>query len=193
MDESPTLRGPRVTLRPTRLEDAPALFELARDPAVTKYLAWPSPTCVEETREHLRLSAEQQRAPGSDIIHFCIARTGDDTPLGKTSLMHIHLAHRRAAVGSWIGRPFWGQGFMRETKALTLAYAFDALGLERVEAWVDIDNQRSLSSLERCGFRREGIARRHKRRGEAFVSQVLMAILRGEHVPLVRAVLNGQP
>lgn len=193
MAESPTLRGPRVTLRAMRLDDAPGLFDLVRDPTVTKYLTWASPSRVEETQEVLSRALAEQAAPGAGVRHFTIALTADDRPIGRTSLKHLDLDNRRATVGSWIGRPFWGQGIMRETKALTMCFAFESLGLERLQAWVDIDNQRSLSSLERCGFRREGIARRHRRRGDAFVSQVLMAILRGEHTPITRAVLNGAP
>jgi RimJ/RimL family protein N-acetyltransferase len=193
VSESPTLRGPRITLRPVRLDDAAGLFDLVCDPAVTKYLSWASPSRVEETRENLERTLAEQEAPGANVRHFTIALTADGRPIGRTSLKHLDLDNRRATVGSWIGRPFWGQGFMRETKALILCQAFESLGLERLQAWVDIDNQRSLSSLERCGFRREGIARRHRRRGDAFVSQVLMAILRGEHTPLARAVLNGAP
>ncbi|MBN1478337.1 GNAT family N-acetyltransferase [Candidatus Sumerlaeota bacterium] len=192
MSESPTLEGPRIILRGVRLEDAPPLFELARDPGVTRYLTWPTPTRVEETDAFIR-SALAEQAQGHSCAHFCITLGQTHRPIGVTSLTGISQTNRRATTGSWIGQVHWRQGLMRETKALILEFAFETLGLERVEALVDIDNQRSLSSLEACGFRREGVARRALRRGDCFTSAVMMAVLRGEHVHLVRRALGREP
>lgn len=187
MTDLPVLVGPRITLRPLRRDDASALFDLARDPKVTRHLSWPSPQRVEDTAAFIDsvLASDDDSA-----CHLCIALREGDQPIGVTSLVHIDRRQRNAIIGSWIGVPHWSKGLMRESKALLLSHAFDTIGLERVHAWVQLENQRSLSSLEACGFRREGVARRFLRRGDRFANAVLMAILRDEHRPLVRQVLR---
>jgi len=188
-----TLQGPDIVLRDLRGEDARALFELSRETAVTRFLTWDSPGDISETEAFIATALRRQRESPGSCHHFCITLRETGEPIGCTSLDPVDLRHRHATIGSWIGRPFWGRGHMRETKALVLDHAFGPLGLERVQALSDLDNQRSLGSLESCGFRREGICRRSMRRGDLFVSQAVMAILAGEHEPLVRAELGRAP
>jgi ribosomal-protein-alanine N-acetyltransferase len=49
-----------------------------------------------------------------------------------------------------------GQGYLSEGVTLVVRYAFDSLGLHRLEANVQPTNAASLRLVERCGFRREG-------------------------------------
>ena len=56
-------------------------------------------------------------------------------------------------------RDFWGRGLMSEALAAVLSYAFEDLGMHRIEADVDPDHAASLALLEKFGFIREGILR----------------------------------
>jgi ribosomal-protein-alanine N-acetyltransferase len=181
-----------VVLRSLRLSDAPSLFQHAREPGIRRHLEWSLPREVEETEEFITRALREAAVEPPRHRHFAIALDESGEAIGVTSLHEIDLIHRRATIGSWIGRPHWGKGLMREAKALILQFAFDELQLERVQAWVVIDNQRSLSNLESCGFRREGVARCHARVGDRSVNQVLLAILRGEQTALVEEVLGGR-
>ncbi len=62
-------------------------------------------------------------------------------------------------LGYWIGERYAGQGYMLEAVAAVTRYAFDELGLRRVEAACIPDNQRSVRVLEKAGFQPEGIMR----------------------------------
>ena len=87
--------------------------------------------------------------------------------IGVTGLSEFSLRDRRAVVGTWHGREWWGTGANRQSKTLVLALAFRGLGLERVTAWCGADNGRSQKALERLGFVHEGVLRRwHVHRGE---------------------------
>ncbi len=80
--------------------------------------------------------------------------------IGVTGLSEFSLRDRRAVIGTWHGREWWGSGANRSSKTLVLALAFEGLGLERVTAWCGDDNGRSQKALERLGFVHEGVLRR---------------------------------
>jgi [ribosomal protein S5]-alanine N-acetyltransferase len=87
--------------------------------------------------------------------------------IGVTGLSEFSLRDRRAVVGTWHGREWWGTGANRQSKTLVLALAFRGLGLERVTAWCGADNGRSQKALERLGFVHEGVLRSwHVHRGD---------------------------
>ena len=91
----------------------------------------------------------------------------EDGVIGVTGLSEFSLRDRRAVVGTWHGREWWGKRRQPQSKALVLALAFEGLGLERVTAWCGIDNGRSQTALERLGFVHEGVLRRwHVHQGE---------------------------
>jgi [ribosomal protein S5]-alanine N-acetyltransferase len=158
------VRGPTLTLRYPRPDDAPALFELARDPEVVRFFSWGP---YERESEALAFveSLERKREAG-DRLELAIAGE-DDRLLGITGLSELSRRDRRAVLGTWLGRPHWGSGANRESKTLVLALAFRTLGLLRVTALAHPENARSLAALERLGFTREGVLRSwHVHRGE---------------------------
>jgi ribosomal-protein-alanine N-acetyltransferase len=72
----------------------------------------------------------------------------------------------RAELGYGLDLVFWGRGVMSAATAAAIEYAFTALGLHRIEAYVCTDNPRSAGVLEHCGFEREGTIRdRHFEQG----------------------------
>lgn len=145
--------GPRLTLRYARPDDAAALYELGRDPDVSRYFSWgpyTDPQQAEDFIEHMR----EQREAG-ERLEFVIAGE-EDRPIGITGLSEFSQRDCRAVVGTWLGREHWGTGANQESKALVLALAFRTLGLQRVTAYAHPENDRSLRALERLGFTQEG-------------------------------------
>ena len=150
------VRGPNISLRYARSDDAPALLDLAGDPEVTRWFSWGPYTRVEQPLAFVA-SLDRQRAEGTRLEFLVV--DPDDRPTGVTGLSEFSLRDRRAVVGTWFGRAHWGTGRNRESKALVLALAFRGLGLLRVTAWANPENGRSLAALERIGFVCEGVLR----------------------------------
>jgi ribosomal-protein-alanine N-acetyltransferase len=158
------VRGPDLTLRYARFEDAPRLFELASDPEVTRFFSW-GPYSHQKEAETYIGSLVSKRIQGA-MLEFVIEHRAEGV-IGVTGLSEFSLRDRRAVVGTWHGQKWWGTGANRQSKALVLALAFRALGLERVTAWCSTDNGRSQAALERIGFVREGLLRHwHMHAGE---------------------------
>jgi ribosomal-protein-alanine N-acetyltransferase len=165
--------GPRLALRPPRLDDAGALFELGSDPEVVRFFSWGP------YRERAEAEAFIERVLG-DRPHELLIVDADDRPIGLTGLSELSERDGRAVVGTWLGRAHWGSGANRESKALILHFAFRTLGLGRVSAYAHPDNVRSLAALEKVGFVREGLLRGwHVHRGERR-DVVMLGLLREE-------------
>ena len=171
------VRGNELSLRYARPQDAPALFALASDPEVTKFFSW-GPYLHERDAEAYIASLPAKRAQGSALEFLIVHR--DTAVVGITGLSEFSLRDRRAVVGTWHGRRWWGTGANRQSKALVLGLAFRGLGLERVTAWCGIENERSRRALERVGFVNEGVLRHwHLHAGEP-KDVVSYAMLRSE-------------
>jgi ribosomal-protein-alanine N-acetyltransferase len=165
--------GPRLALRPPRMDDAGALFELGRDPEVVRFFSWGP------YRERAEAEAFIERVL-VDRPHELLIVDSGDRPIGLTGLSELSERDGRAVVGTWLGRAHWGSGANRESKALILHFAFRTLDLGRVSAYAHPDNARSLVALERVGFVREGLLRGwHVHRGERR-DVVMLGLLREE-------------
>ena len=88
-----------------------------------------------------------------------VARREDDRVIGTCTLFHLDLDNRRAEIGYALGREHWGKGYMAEALGALLTFAFQGLGLRRLEADVDPGNAGSIKTLERLGFQKEGYLR----------------------------------
>ena len=74
---------------------------------------------------------------------------------------------RTVSTGSWLGRPFQGQGIGTEMRAAVLTFAFDELGAQRAESGAFVDNPASRAVSARLGYVENGIRLKERREGEA--------------------------
>lgn len=171
------IAGPTLTLRYATPDDAAALLALGSDPEVTRFFSWGPYRRLEEPLAYIgRLPA--QRARGEQLDLLIVHR--EDGPIGVTGLSELSHRDRRAVVGTWLGRRWWGTGANAESKALIAHLAFDRLGLERIGAYANVTNGRSQAALERLGFVREGVLRRWHRHGEHVHDVVVFSLLRDD-------------
>jgi N-acetyltransferase len=157
------LLGPALTLRCPALDDAPALFALGSDPAVTRFFSWGPYERVDEAEAYI--AGLPARRETGELLDFLVVHRLHG-PIGITGLSGLSVRDRRAVVGSWLGHRFWGSGANREAKALMGHLAFEYLGLERLTAYAASQNTRSQRALERLGFRREGVLAAWHRHGD---------------------------
>jgi len=189
------LRGPEIGLRFAGPRDVPALLELGGDPEVVRFFSWGPYAHEDEPRAYVdSLAADRETGRQMD---FLVVRRRDGAVLGVTGLSELSRRDRRAVVGTWLGRPYWGSGANAESKALVAALAFHTLGLERLGAYAAVENERSRRALERLGFRPEGTLRRWHRHGESVYDVVTHSLLReeweGSALAAVPVEVSGAP
>jgi RimJ/RimL family protein N-acetyltransferase len=147
----------RLVLRRPRAGDAEAIFSrYASDPDATRYMSWPTHRAIEATRAFLAHSEAEWRAhpAGAYLIE---GRAGGPL-LGGTG---VHFENPvRAATGYILARDAWGVGYATEALRAVVALAA-RLGVLRLQALCHLDHAASQRVLEKCGFTREGVLRRH--------------------------------
>ncbi|MBR3966060.1 MAG: GNAT family N-acetyltransferase [Clostridia bacterium] len=141
------LETKRLILRPWCEDDAEELYKYARDPEVGPPAGWPPHTSVENSLEIIRtvLSATETYA-------VCLKENGK--PIGSIGLHRNDLAEKddEYELGYWIGKPFWGQGFIPEASREMLRYAFEELGMNRIWCGYYDGNEKSRRVQEKLGF-----------------------------------------
>ncbi len=171
------LRGPTLTLRYPAQEDAEQLLAQAADAQVTKWFSWGPYTHVDQPRTWI--AQQEQRRNDGVQIDFVIDHA-EHGVIGVIGLTELSARDRRAIVGTWIGREHWGTGVNDEAKALIVHLAFAVCGMERVSAYANPDNGRSVRALEKIGFRLEGTLRGWHRHADRQLDVNIVGLLKDE-------------
>jgi ribosomal-protein-alanine N-acetyltransferase len=164
-----------LTLRYPEPADAPRLLELAGDPEVTRWFSWGPYTSIDQPLAYIeRLAGQRERGEQIDLL--VVHET--DGPVGITGLSEFSQRDRRCMVGTWFGRPWWGTGVNRESKAVMAHLAFEVLGMHRLGSYSNPANVRSTRALEGVGFTREGVLRGWHRHGDRYLDVNVFGMLR---------------
>lgn len=86
---------------------------------------------------------------------------------GSTRFYDIDFTHQTLKIGfTWYGTSFQGSGINKNCKFLLLRFAFEQLGIERVEFYTDANNKRSIAAMKSIGCTEEGVLRSNFNMGE---------------------------
>lgn len=161
MDRNLRLETSRLFLHPPDRKDFKqwtSLREASRDHLTPWEPAWPVNA---NTRQDWRIRLHAWRRGWLDdrSYAFLIRLKETNRLLGGVALTNVRRGSAKtASLGYWLGHDATGQGYMRETVDRLCTWAFEDLGLVRIEAGTVPENTRSQRILEVCGFRKEGLA-----------------------------------
>lgn len=159
----PTLQTPRLSLRPLRADDAPAMLRELSDVEVAREtLNIPHPYSMARAEEFLADIPKRFEA-GRGVVWAIVERAPDARVAGAAAGaligavgLNLTRAHRRAELGYWIAKSRWGQGIATEASRAVMAYGFDTLGLHRIDAHHFVENPASGAVMRKLGMQREG-------------------------------------
>jgi [ribosomal protein S5]-alanine N-acetyltransferase len=145
---------PRVYVRPVTRKDADeflALMLVSRD----LHEPWISPPLTPRA-----FDAYLKRTSRDDHDGLLVCRRDTDAIVGVINLNNIvRGSFLNASLGYYVGLPYTGQGFMTEGLRVAVQFAFENLGLHRLEANIQPNNAPSINLVKRCGFENEGFSR----------------------------------
>jgi len=167
------LKGRTVRLRPVIEADLPFFLQWLSDPDVYRWLgisdSGPPASLEQETAWYA--------ATKDDSTQFVWSIETDQGHLLGNIALHRGFRPDAAELEILIGeKQEWNKGYGTDAVRTVLRHAFSQMDLRRVYLHSDVDNHTAHRSFEKCGFRREGIA---KVDGH-FVDNVRMAILAHE-------------
>ena len=170
----PVLSGNRVTLRELRASDAPSLFAMLTTEEVSRFIS-PPPTTVEGFERFIAWTIRQRSA--GTYACFAVTLQGADTAIGIFQLRELDPGFGTAEWGFAIGSPFWGTGVFKEGAELMVHFAFETVGVHRLEARAAVRNGRGNGALRKVGAVQEGVLRKAFLKDGEYLDQVLWTIL----------------
>ncbi len=137
----------RLVMRPWREDDAENLYKYASDPAVGPAAGWPVHTSVEDSLRVLREVLIKDKT-------WAVTIKPSDEPVGSIGAFPTDAsgAVGEPEIGYWIGRPYWGNGYIPEAVRALIGRCFDE-GAENVWCSHFAGNDKSRRVIEKCGFR----------------------------------------
>lgn len=148
------IRTPRLTLRALTLEDAEPTSRIMT-PAVARWTgSWKGEETPQEIAGRIRLYLDTEERGFGLNRAAVITATGE--LIGWIGVRRYDERPHLGALGYWIGEPFFGQGYTREAVRALTPVAFDALGVETIEAAAQVANTASLAILRGLGMRHMG-------------------------------------
>lgn len=174
--QKPTLQGEMIVLRPVRTDDATAMWDMLADPEGNRLTG----TTAVFTRAQVDAWCESREA-AEGRYDFAVTALGDDEYRGEIVLNDIDEAVRSAGLRLAMRPVYRGRGYGTEAIELVLGFAFDGLGLHRVELEALSINTRAMSLYENIGFRLEGRRRDAYRDGDGWCDAVVMSMLEDEY------------
>jgi [ribosomal protein S5]-alanine N-acetyltransferase len=170
----PVLRGEHVTLRELRASDAASLFALLTTDEVARFIS-PPPTSVEGFERFIAWT-HRQRTLGTYVC-FAVTIKGFDTAIGIYQVRETERGFGTAEWGFALGSAFWGTGVFQEGAELAVDFAFETLGVHRLEARAAVLNGRGNGALLKIGAVQECILRKSFLRDGRYLDQALYSIL----------------
>ena len=186
------LENERVLLRPLQLSDGSLLAHYVHEePDLWKYslVAINNSTDLENYIQ-TAIEARVHKTSYAFIVFDKLL----NTYVGCTRFYDLQLAFQTTQIGyTWYSKKCWGTKLNENCKYLLLEFAFDQMGLERVEFRADNNNKRSIAAMQKIGCVIEGVLRNHlpmptgKRR-----DSIVLSILKEDWNASLKQVLAAQ-
>ena len=154
MSVKPTLTGERVFLRPVSTDDVPGLLDLVADQESARLTGTHETFDPERLREWYATRGQQD-----DRLDLAVIERASGEYAGEVVLNDLNRENRSCGFRIALRPGFQDRGLGSEATRLILDYAFDTLGLHRIELEVYAFNPRAQRVYEKSGFVYEGTRR----------------------------------
>ncbi len=154
---TPQLETDRLILRKLASGDERDIFEYASNNEVTRYMSWDTHRTIEDSRGFIQFTlGRYERDEAGD---WGILWRENGKLIGTVGFAWCDMKNRRAEIGYVLARSYWGQGIMPEAVRRIIRFAFEEMGLNRIECCHFLPNEKSGRVMQKVGMSFEGIAR----------------------------------
>ena len=170
-----------VALRGWRREDAPALVEICQDPEIPRWTVVPEPYTEADARGYIAAQADRRAA--GEAAPFAIVSATSDRVLGSVEITLHDWRNGRGEVGYWVDSRVRRKGVALRAVTLVSRWAFERLGLARIELLAEPPNIPSQKVAEAAGYTREGLLRSYREMKGRRRDFVLFSLLPDDPLP----------
>jgi RimJ/RimL family protein N-acetyltransferase len=170
------LRDGTIELHPVSEAEGPAFAQAFQDPAIAEGAYHGQIAATEDAMlPYLKRNAERMEA--GDAVLLGVWESDAERLSGQTMLFNFDWDDGTAELGFWVAPWARGRGLSEPALRLTIAFAFDYLGVERLYGLTGVDNDAAQRAMKGAGLRREGILRGVVRDSTGRLDQVCFGIL----------------
>lgn len=150
----PRLETERLVLRKARLtdKDIENLLECLAEPDVVQYMPWYPLHHYDQARSFLTRNLIEPVKEGKEA-QWAIIHKADKKLIGNCSLINWTAWHNKAEMAYFLAKPYWGQGYTVEAARAVLAFGFEQMRLNRIEARCMLLNRSSERVMEKLGMK----------------------------------------
>jgi RimJ/RimL family protein N-acetyltransferase len=175
------LEDESVLLRPLELTDIDNLLDISlNEPETWKY-SLVRADGEDNLINYIQLAIKARESKTE--FPFIVYDRKSGKYAGSTRFYDINLPFKTLQLGyTWYGKDFRGTGLNKHCKFLLLQFAFETLGMERVEFRADNNNERSIAAMKSIGCKVEGVLRSNMPTfgGDVRRDSIILSILKKE-------------
>lgn len=113
------------------------------------------------------------------FVYFHLIDKETELVIGWCGYHTWYIDHNRAEIGyELIDDTYKNKGFMTEALQLIIAYGFDQMSLNRIEAFISLENIPSFKLLTKFGFMQEGLLKNHYLKDGAYEDSAVFSLLK---------------
>ena len=181
------LRGKVVDLSPLTWDDVPALLDIARS-APDEFALTSTPRNPEEAQAYF---GEALADVAAGVSYLATVRDKSGKVIGTSRLRAYDSRHNRCELGyTWYHPSVFRTAVNVECKLMLLEFAFDRLGVNRVQLQTDARNVRSQKAILSLGAQHEGVLKRHMVAKDGYVRDTVIFAITDVTWPTVRLGLR---
>ena len=179
MFSMPTLETKRLILRRMNMNDAKDVFAYSKDPEVARYVLWSAQKELWEAKDYCRFMMRRYR--NDQPSSWGIIDKATNRLVGTIGYMDYNEDNATVEVGYSLARWLWNGGYMTEALTRVIAYTFEAMDVNRIEAQHELENPSSGRVMQKCGMRKEGELRQRLYNKGRYVDVALYALLKEDY------------
>lgn len=179
--QSIVLENETVLLRPLQESDSDNLVEISINEPETWEYSLVRANGRENLEKYIQIALKAKE--NETEFPFIVFDKKSGKYAGSTRFYDMNLQFKTLQLGyTWYGKRFRGTGLNKHCKFLLLQFAFETLGMERVEFRADNNNKRSIAAMKSIGCKVEGILRNHMPTlgSDARRDSIILSILKNE-------------
>ncbi len=171
----PILKTPEFLLRELTEGDLDAISSIWGSSKVAEKLS-SGPLSLEDSKQMLYVLRSLWDNDAG--IRWGVEREG--CLIGTCGFHNLKKSCRRGELGYELDYEFWGRGYMAKALRPVIDYGFISMKFERIEAFLNVDNERSAGLLLKLGFKQEGVLRDYARTPKGLIDQLCFSLLHRE-------------
>lgn len=184
-NDFPMLETERLVLREVKTTDVDDMLVYLSQPDVVRHMGLEPFQSEEDVLDEIRWY--QSIHEDGTGMRWVLTLKQSGKVIGSCGFLNRNPDHKRAEIGFEMSKDYWGKGLASEALKTVVAFGYQYLHLERIEALIEPENIASQKVVERQGFMREGLLRHYEYTCGKFDDLYIYSLLRREFEELNNA------